>query len=465
MTTTDDDGDKETENVSDSAKFTFADEQFTLQSFSLRSSGTDKSDDRSESWRDSSSFTGSATSGSTLIKQASNSWSYSGKEGSYSYSGKGSIQLKSTAGITIPDEGNVSGILSQLSYEREGTGEGTYEESYKSTGPIDASVFNGDMEDLIEALLAGNDTITGTSKSSNDLYGGAGNDRITGNIGNDELYGGEGNDSLNGGTGNDDLYGSSGNDTLDGGADNDYLSGGEGDDTLKGGTGNDDLYGSSGNDTLDGGAGDDYLDGGAGDDTLKGGTGNDDLYGSSGNDTLDGGAGDDYLNGGEGNDTLKGGADYDHLFGGSGNDTLDGGASDDYLFGDSGTDTLKGGAGADFFYFNAGDSGLADASTLDTVSDFSLKQGDTLSLDVDVSSEDIVISLGKSDKKASYAELLTAANNSDATIFVGYHAGDKKNGYAFVDTDDNGTMDMAIKLTGITSASKIDATAFMSPAI
>ncbi|BAG05871.1 beta strand repeat-containing protein [Microcystis aeruginosa] len=66
------------------------------------------------------------------------------------------------------------------------------------------------------------------------LYGGSGNDTISGNAGGDYIYGENGNDVLNGGDGYDDLYGGNGNDTLQG---------------TDGGTGEyDDLVGGSGND-------------------------------------------------------------------------------------------------------------------------------------------------------------------------------------------------------------------------
>jgi Ca2+-binding RTX toxin-like protein len=64
------------------------------------------------------------------------------------------------------------------------------------------------------------------------------------------LYGGTGNDTLTGGARIDWLYGDKGNDTLNGGAGNDYLFGGEGNDRLIGGTGNDYLKGNAGADTF-----------------------------------------------------------------------------------------------------------------------------------------------------------------------------------------------------------------------
>jgi Ca2+-binding RTX toxin-like protein len=94
------------------------------------------------------------------------------------------------------------------------------------------------------------------------VYGNAGRDVITANVGVGiavMLDGGDGDDSLTGGVGNDVLRGSWGADTLAGGA---------GDDSLDGGVSIDWLYGDGGNDLLrsrDGTA--DYFWGGSGIDT------------------------------------------------------------------------------------------------------------------------------------------------------------------------------------------------------
>ncbi len=95
---------------------------------------------------------------------------------------------------------------------------------------------NIDSNDFDANGLAGSQTLTGGSGSSNDtLYGGVGIDTLNGNNGNDTLYGGSGNDTLNGGGDNDLLYGGSGNDTLNGGGGTDTLNGGIGNDTMTGG--------------------------------------------------------------------------------------------------------------------------------------------------------------------------------------------------------------------------------------
>lgn len=82
-------------------------------------------------------------------------------------------------------------------------------------------------------------------------FGGDGNNTLTGtdNKLGDHLYGGGGNDTISGLAGDDYLEGNAGNDQLDGGAGIDALLGGAGDDKLEGGEGLDLLFGGAGNDT------------------------------------------------------------------------------------------------------------------------------------------------------------------------------------------------------------------------
>jgi Ca2+-binding RTX toxin-like protein len=125
------------------------------------------------------------------------------------------------------------------------------------------------------------------------VNGGDGNDVITldetnGPLPAAALFGGDGNDTLTGGSANDQLFGQNGNDSLFGGAGNDILSGGSGNDFIAGGAGNDTLNGGDGNDFLDGdqgtdvaflGAGNDVFrwDNGDGSDRVEGGTGFDEM--------------------------------------------------------------------------------------------------------------------------------------------------------------------------------------------
>ena len=171
-------------------------------------------------------------------------------------------------------------------------------------------------------------------------------------------------DTIFGGKGDDQLSGLGGNDTIDGGKGNDFLRGGDGDDVLQ-------VRGSEGKfDSFDGGSGTDTLqfvgwlpvslngfDAQASSiEKLEGngwgvfGTGNSDVFdlsgltsmsklpfvwGLGGNDTLIGSQFDDRLTGGSGDDILDGRGGDDLLVGGPGRNT--------YIFGDGyGADTIAG---------------------------------------------------------------------------------------------------------------------------
>ena len=108
------------------------------------------------------------------------------------------------------------------------------------------------------------------------VFGQGGNDTITLNESNGplpaaQLFGGAGNDVLTGGSGADELFGGAGNDTLLGKGGNDLLFGGAGNDTLTGGDGDDQLFGEAGNDRMIWNPGDDsdLFEGGDGVDTAE----------------------------------------------------------------------------------------------------------------------------------------------------------------------------------------------------
>lgn len=71
-----------------------------------------------------------------------------------------------------------------------------------------------------------------------------------------------------------------------------------GDVTILGGAGDDILWANAGNDTISGSFGNDIIDGGPGFDQLNGDDGNDQIFGGAGDDTLTGGDGNDFLYGG-----------------------------------------------------------------------------------------------------------------------------------------------------------------------
>jgi Ca2+-binding RTX toxin-like protein len=245
------------------------------------------------------------------------------------------------------------------------------------------------------------------------VFGQDGNDTITVNEANGplpavNLFGGNGNDVMTGGSGNDMLFGQAGNDTLLGKGGNDFLFGGAGNDTLTGGAGDDQMFGEAGDDRMiwNPGDGSDLMEGGDGTDTaeVNGGngaetfsitangtrvrvdrldpapffldigttenltlnaSGGDDRISAAGNLaaliklTIDGGAGNDTILGGNGADTLLGGNGNDFIDGNQGNDTVFLGAGDDVAQWDpgDGNDIIEGQGGTDTLVFNGANIG------------------------------------------------------------------------------------------------------------
>jgi Ca2+-binding RTX toxin-like protein len=239
-------------------------------------------------------------------------------------------------------------------------------------------------------------------------FGQGGNDTITLNEANGALprsylFGGTGNDTLTGGSGADLLFGQSGNDTLIGKGGVDLLFGGSENDVLVGGDANDQMYGEAGDDRMIWNPGDDsdLMEGGAGIDTAEvnggGGSeqftvtangtrvrfdrldpapfaldvgttenlvvnmnGGDDTFSATGNLaslinlTVDGGAGNDTILGGNGADLLQGGTGHDFIDGQQGNDVALLGDGDDRFQWDpgDGSDTVDGQAGNDAVLMN-----------------------------------------------------------------------------------------------------------------
>ncbi len=298
----------------------------------------------------------------------------------------------------------------------------------------DNSIAGNGGNDLIFGR-GGNDLLLG-GKGNDVLFGRNGHDEMYGGAGDDYLSGGNGRDTLSGDKGNDTLRGGNGNDTF---VINANLAG-DGvkqiadfdidrslrrmtfDDTLElsnaGGhsfvfqetvDGNIELYidgeltavinGSRGStfsaaDLLsatefsggspssvslldaDGNAIKYTISGTSEDDQLSGVPGiSNTIAGNDGGDLISGRGKADVLLGNSGNDTLMGTNGNDTLFGGGDDDDLHGGNGADLLNGDKGADTLEGGNGADTFVFNVKHAGTG----VDTVTDFDLAEGDTLS--------------------------------------------------------------------------------------
>jgi Ca2+-binding RTX toxin-like protein len=239
------------------------------------------------------------------------------------------------------------------------------------------------------AIKGGTPTVANTALIQ--VFGLTGNDTLSlneasGALPRAQLFGGGGNDTLTGGSGADQLFGEAGNDTLLGKGGNDLLFGGSDNDTLIGGDADDQVFGDGGNDRLIWNPGDDsdVFEGGDGTDTaeVNGGNGAE-TFALTANGTrtlfervdvapfeLDMGTMEKVvlnMNGGDdrfsatGNLaalvqlTVDGGAGNDRILGGNGADLLQGGDGDDFVDGNQGSDTAFLGAGNDVFMWDPGD--------------------------------------------------------------------------------------------------------------
>ena len=239
------------------------------------------------------------------------------------------------------------------------------------------------------SVAGGTPTVANTALIQ--VFGQGGNDVVTlsevnGALPAAHLFGGAGNDVLTGGSGNDQLFGETGNDTLLGKGGFDLLFGGTENDTLTGGDADDQAFGQGGNDRMIWNPGDDtdLNEGGAGTDTVEvnGGNGAEQFtttangtrvrfdrlnpapfsidIGTSEKLTLNANGGDDSYSA-TGNlaaliaITVDGGTGNDNLLGSNGVDLLLGGDGNDFVDGQQGNDTGLLGAGDDTFQWDPGD--------------------------------------------------------------------------------------------------------------
>src|SRR5688572_13408067 len=239
------------------------------------------------------------------------------------------------------------------------------------------------------SVRGGTPTVANTSLIQ--VFGQGGHDNIAlvetnGALPKANLFGGAGNDTLTGGSGGDMLFGQSANDTLLGKGGFDLLFGGSENDTLTGGDGDDQVFGESGNDRMVWNPGDDtdLNEGGAGTDTVEvNGGGGAEVFTTTANGTrvrfdridpapfaLDIGTSENLiLNANGGNDsfsctgnlaalikiTTDGGAGNDTLLGSNGIDLMIGGEGNDFIDGQQGNDVAFLGAGDDVFQWDPGD--------------------------------------------------------------------------------------------------------------
>ena len=204
----------------------------------------------------------------------------------------------------------------------------TYDGSLNCGSPVPGS---GDSTENVWGG-SGDDTITGNTLA-NELEGNDGNDVVAGspvgvlNDAGDYLVGGLGNDSLFGGTGADTASwkGAPSGETIDESLG--FATGGDGEDTILDYI--EKITGSKFNDNIKTGptgAGSGvnfWVKALGGKDVVTGSNGNDTLAGGGGKDTLLGTGGADTLNGAKGNDRLNGGPRFDVGNGGEGKDVCE----------------------------------------------------------------------------------------------------------------------------------------------
>jgi serralysin len=228
------------------------------------------------------------------------------------------------------------------------------------------------------------------------------------------------------------------------------VKGGSGNDKITGNQVSNTLYGNGGNDTLNGDAGNDILVGGIGADRLSGGTGIDtasysgatkgvvaNLATSTAN--SNDAKGDIYssienLTGSSYADNLSGNAGANTLTGGMGNDLLNGAAGNDLLTGGAGADDLYGGAGADRFIFTVTSESTLAAAGQDSIFDFLASNGDRIDLtridaNTKIAGDQAFTFINSSAFSGSAGELRYTKMASDTYIYADVN-GDKKADFA-----------------------------------
>lgn len=166
--------------------------------------------------------------------------------------------------------------------------------------------------------------------------------------------------------------------------------------------------------------------------------------GGVGRDVVTGTSYRDSLAGSDGADVLAGGGAADLLLGGAGRDWLSGDAGNDRLVGQAGKDRLTGGLGADNFIF-AGSSAVRASG--DTITDFSLAQGDR----IDLSALDAKLGNARAD---AFTFITGAFSNTrgELRLEVGVGVTEVQG-----DVDGDAMADFVLTLQGATG---LDATAF-----
>ncbi|WP_091734837.1 calcium-binding protein [Phenylobacterium immobile] len=343
---------------------------------------------------------------------------------------------------------------------------------------------------------AGPDVLAIATADRYAMYGGQGDDILTGGGGADVMQGNQGNDILAGGAGADTIFGGQGDDVITGGAGQNFMQGNIGADIITA-LGASTMLGGQGDDSLTGSLGADFLSGDLGDDTIVGSGGLDLIYGMAGNDVITVGLGASTVEGGDGNDQLVAGADSRGailqgnagadtlisqgvnntllggqgddvllvsgagpaaLFGDAGNDSLRGGSAADSLTGGLGNDTLNGGGGADVLSGGAGNNLFvfdtptnAPLNALDQVTDWTILSklhfGDATRPAGSATNYTELASAGSAAAALSQAQV---AMNSTEARYVAVQVGNSV--LVFADSDGDRVADTAVALVGRTLA-------------
>lgn len=288
------------------------------------------------------------------------------------------------------------------------------------------------------------------------IKGGTGNDRLTGDAADNTFTGHDGQDEMDGGIGLDTVdYGYSQKPvdvTLAGSAWVDVMVDGRPEDRIRN---IENVIGSSANDRMTGDEGTNILRGGFGDDWLKGGLGADTLDGGYGIDTadysdrlvsivvtLDGGHATRVFVDGVPEDTLL---YIENVYGGFGDDRIVGDYNDNTLYGGGGADILGGGSGADtFLYLSVSDSGPGELAR-DVIMDFKGKDGDR-------------INLAAVDANAALPghQTLVFHGQTAGSHGVWYQAEGNGSTLLFADVDGDARADFSVSFLGVESLSHTD---------
>ncbi|HEV2748727.1 MAG TPA: calcium-binding protein [Allosphingosinicella sp.] len=301
---------------------------------------------------------------------------------------------------------------------------------------------NAEVNGIMIVTEAGNDRVDGSAMGIGmigprlTMFGGEGNDVLTGGGDHDVMRGDEGNDRLVGSRGIDTLHGGDGTDTIDytasvaavtivlgegtsqsrgygGDADGDVISeveifvgsafadsmvGDEEANQFFGGAGSDQLYGGANADRLNGGTGADATGGGAGNDrhfvdhakdrvVERAGEGTADRVTASVDYVLTAGAWVEHLGTTQANGTAAidlTGNELDNIVTGNGGaNRLSGGGGDDRLIGLGGNDVLRGGSGRDRSEGGAGNDAHYVSDAADIVIDLAGEGNDRVLASVD----------------------------------------------------------------------------------